>query len=147
MDGRRYQNTIHHLYRANGLPHIESYANDFEENEQLLDLTSPLMAPLVQLQKQYWDQKGLRQEIRVEALRLIENMVSVEAKAPLSMNDATRLIRIAQALPLFSVPLNCQFLFWQATPEVQTLNKLERVISDREPLVAQNLAVPEVMGL
>lgn len=126
-DGTRYQSFIHALYKKYDLPHIESFANNNKENSELVNFTSPLMAPLVLAQQQYWDNKSSRQSIRDKALKNLTHCVKTNTQ--LSIEDKLRLIKLATAMPLFAskLPQNKTW-FWQSGSAICKLKKLADIL-------------------
>lgn len=127
IDGIRYQNFIHHLYKINNLPYIESYANQCQENLAIANLTSDLMKPLIMAQDTYWQNKTNRYAQRQQAFNELETQLNA---CYLDTKDKLRLISIATAMPLFSGEI--QSPHWFFTPPINAKAKLMKLYKEIE---------------
>ncbi len=135
-DALRYERFIHYLYRKNGLPHVQALAESCEENDEITDLTSMTMAPLIKAQQHYWQNKPDRLSIREEALKALLKQLD---DSVLELKDKRRILLLAKEMPLFSARIE------QATPffsqkvcqnrAVEQLSQSLQELGDRKDLV------------
>jgi|GEM_PF-1940464 len=116
IDGKRYQNFLHAVYKKHNLPYINEFATQGECEFATAELTKGNLQEQVKQQVRFWDQRENRQAIRTEALQTISNRYAT--------GDLTaREVKMCIEMPLFFKHRNPSF--FNTTTAQKKLEMLE----------------------
>jgi hypothetical protein len=120
-DGQRYQNFVHAVYRKEGLPHVEHYANHAESELLVAELTQGPLRNQVVMQSLFRTDKENRQVHRDKALVNLK-----EAVCGMDEPHRARMITMCYYMPLYAKDIEKSFCKTSSqTPAQEELTALK----------------------
>lgn len=103
LDGQRYQNFVHAVYRRHKLPYIKEFADKGECEFATAELTNKSFSRLIEYQKQFDETKDKeeRKKLRQQALNYFKDTFDNSGSY-----EKNRAASMCAAMPLFSKQLN-----------------------------------------